>query len=50
MAMQSYQDLLDEEVRSQRCRVHPLRLLLIFLAAFFALQWVWGQARGTPVE
>jgi exosortase/archaeosortase family protein len=50
MAIRSYQDLLDEETRAQRRKVHPLSLLLIFMAAFFALQWAWGQARGTAVE
>ncbi|MBI5751405.1 MAG: archaeosortase/exosortase family protein [Hydrogenophilales bacterium] len=50
MAIQSYQDLLDEETRAQRRKVHPLSLLLIFMAAFIALQWAWGQARGTVVE
>ena len=50
MAIRSYQDLLDEEARAQRRTVHPLSLLLIFIVAFFALQWAWGQARGTVVE
>lgn len=50
MAIQSYQDLLDEEAHAQRRKVHPLSLLLIFMVAFFALQWAWGQARGTAIE
>ena len=50
MAIQSYQDLLDEEARAQQRKIHPLSLLLIFMVAFFALQWAWGQARGTAVE
>ncbi len=50
MAIQSYQDLLDEETRAQQRKVHPLSLLLIFMVAFIALQWAWGQARGTVVE
>ena len=50
MAIQSYQDLLDEEARAQQRKIHPLGRLLIFMVAFFALQWAWGQARGTAVE
>ena len=50
MATQRYQDLLDEEARAAQHKIHPLGLLLIFMAAFFALQWAWGQARGTAME
>lgn len=50
MGIQSYQDLLDQENDAQQRKIHPLIFLLIFMAAFFALQWAWGQARGTAIE
>ncbi len=50
MATISYQELQEEEARAEARRRHPLRLLLIFLAAFFALQYAWEMSRGSPVE
>lgn len=50
MANQSYQDLLDQETGARQRKLHPLIFLLIFIVAFVALQWAWGQARGTVVE
>jgi len=50
MPIRSYQDLLDAETRAQQRTLHPLSLLLIFIVAFFALQWAWGEARGTMLE
>jgi exosortase/archaeosortase family protein len=46
----SYQEFLDEEARSHAWRRHPMRLLAIFLAVFFALQYAWEVSRGSQLE
>ncbi len=46
----SYQELLEEEARAEARRRHPLRLLLIFLTAFFILQYGWEMSRGSLIE
>lgn len=46
----SYQELLDAEARAAARRRRPLRMLLIFLAIFFALQYAWEMGRGTWLE
>lgn len=50
MAIQSYQELLDEEARAQQRKIYPLNLLLVFALTFVALQWTWAQARDTALE
>lgn len=45
-----YQELLDAEARAEADRRRPLRLLLIFLAVFFALQYGWEMSRGSALE
>jgi len=50
MATISYQQLLDAEAQAEARRRRPLRLLLIFLTAFFALQYAWEMGRGSPIE
>jgi len=50
MGSRSYQELLDAEARAQARRRHPLPLLLIFLAVFFALQYGWEMSRGSWLE
>lgn len=50
MATISDQELLDAEARMEARRRRPIRLLLIFLAAFFTLQYVWEMSRDTQVE
>ena len=50
MATISYQELLDAEAKGEALRRQPFLLLLLFLAAFFCLQYVWEMSRGTPVE
>jgi exosortase family protein XrtM len=46
----SYQELLDAEANKEARRRRPLRLLLIFLVTFFALQYAWEMSRGSLVE
>jgi exosortase/archaeosortase family protein len=46
----SYQEFLQSEARQQARLRSPLRLLALFLAAFFALQYAWEMCRDTPVE
>lgn len=46
----SYPELLEAEARAEARRRHPLRLLTVFLLAFFALQYGWEMARGSAVE
>jgi exosortase/archaeosortase family protein len=50
MSTISYQELLDAEARAEARRRRPLRLLLIFLAAFLTLQYAWEMSRGSPIE
>lgn len=49
-APQSYEELIQEEARHAARRRAPLRLLLVFLAVFFSLQWGWEMSRGTVLE
>lgn len=46
----SYQELLDAEARAEARRRRPARLLLTFLAVFFALQYAWEMSRGGAIE
>lgn len=46
----SYREFLDQEVRAQARRRHPLRILVLFLVVFLVLQQAWGLCRDTPVE
>lgn len=46
----SYQEFLDEAVRDQARRRHPLLLVTIFLVVFFALQYGWEMSRGSHFE
>ncbi|MEW5769030.1 MAG: exosortase/archaeosortase family protein [Pseudomonadota bacterium] len=46
----SYGELLQEEARAAARRRGPWRLLLLFLATFFALQYAWEMGRGTGLE
>ena len=46
----SYQELLDAEARAEAARRRPLRLLLLFLAVFFSMQYAWEMSRGTGLE
>lgn len=50
MQSTSYADILKAEEADRARRRHPLRLVLIFLAVFFALQYAWGLSRGTWLE
>ncbi len=50
MALPSYQELLDAEARAQARRRSPLRLVLVFLAVFFSLQYAWEMSRGSLIE
>ncbi len=50
MADLSYEAFLQSEAREQARRRHPVRLLLIFLAAFFTLQYAWEMSRDTAFE
>lgn len=46
----SYRELIDAEARAEARRRRPLRLIVVFLAIFFSLQYAWEMSRGTPVE
>lgn len=46
----SYDEFLQAERRDHARRRHPLRLLLLFLAGFFALQYAWEMSRDTALE
>jgi exosortase/archaeosortase family protein len=46
----SYQEFQDKEARAEAQRRRPLRLLVIFLAVFFALQYAWEMSRGSWLE
>lgn len=50
MSTISYQELLDAEARAEARRHRPMRLMLIFLAVFFALQYAWEMSCGTWLE
>jgi exosortase/archaeosortase family protein len=50
MSSISYQEYLANEASAEAKRRRPLRLLLIFLAVFFALQYAWEMSRGSPIE
>jgi exosortase/archaeosortase family protein len=50
MADQSYEEFLASETRAEAGRRRPLRLLLLFLATFLALQYGWEMSRGTIIE
>lgn len=50
MGPPSYPELLAAEARAEARRRHPLRLVLVFLAVFFSLQYAWEMSRGSPVE
>lgn len=45
-----YAALLHADAQAQARRRQPLRLILIFLAVFFALQYAWEMSRDTWVE
>jgi exosortase/archaeosortase family protein len=46
----SYDELIRREAQALAARRHPMRLLFIFLMAFFAMQYAWESCRGTAVE
>ncbi len=46
----SYEEWQAQQARAEARRRHPIRLVLLFLAAFFALQSAWGLCRGTALE
>lgn len=46
----SYQEIIEAESRAEARRRAPGRVLLIFLAVFFSLQYVWEMSRGTVIE
>ncbi len=50
MADLSYEEFLQADAIAAARRRHPLRLLLLFLATFFILQYAWEMARGTGLE
>lgn len=46
----SYDEFLRREAEAESRRRRPLRLLLLFLATFLALQYAWEMSRGTALE
>ncbi|MDP2030719.1 MAG: archaeosortase/exosortase family protein [Thiobacillus sp.] len=46
----SYIEFIEAESRAAAQRRQPLRVLLIFLAVFFALQYAWEMSRDSWVE
>lgn len=50
MAQLSYPELLAAEAAARTRRRHPIRLIAIFMACFFAMHFGWESARGTAVE
>lgn len=46
----SYPEIIEAELRANARRRDPWRVLLIFLAVFFSLQYIWEMSRGTWVE
>jgi len=46
----SYPEMLEAEARAAARRRRPARMLAIFLAVFFALQYAWEMSRGTWLE
>jgi exosortase/archaeosortase family protein len=50
MRDQSYEEFLAGEARAEAARKRPLRLVLLFLVSFFAMQYVWEMSRGSALE
>lgn len=50
MADQSYDEFVRTEAEAKVRRRRPSRLLLLFLATFFALQYGWEMSRETALE
>lgn len=50
MTDQSYEEFLQSETRALARRRRPLRLVLVFLAAFLTMQYGWEASRGTVLE
>lgn len=50
MTKPSYDQILQAEARDAARRRRPLRLVLLFLASFLALQYAWEMSRGTALE
>lgn len=46
----SHSEIIEAESHAQARRRQPWRVLLIFLAVFFALQYGWEMARDSAVE
>ena len=46
----SYAEFIEAGTRADAQRRQPLRVLLIFLAVFFSLQYVWEMSRGSWLE
>ncbi|KVW94767.1 hypothetical protein ABW22_11380 [Thiobacillus denitrificans] len=46
----SHSEIVEAESRAQVRRREPWRVLLVFLAVFFALQYAWERGRDTAVE
>ena len=46
----SYDEWQAQQAHAEARRRHPLRLVLVFLVAFFALQHAWSLCRGTALE
>ncbi|MGO9445892.1 MAG: exosortase/archaeosortase family protein [Thiobacillaceae bacterium] len=46
----SYPEILEAEAEAHAQRRSPIRLVIIFLAVFFSLQYGWELSRGTAVE
>ncbi|HLA41104.1 MAG TPA: hypothetical protein VJ417_13975, partial [Candidatus Glassbacteria bacterium] len=46
----SHSEIIEAESRAQTRRRQPWRVLLVFLAVFFALQYAWERGRDTAVE
>lgn len=46
----SHCDIIEAESRAEARRRQPWRVLLIFLAVFFSLQYAWEMGRDTAVE
>jgi len=45
-----YIEFIEAESRAEAQRRQPLRVLLIFLAVFFSLQYAWEMSRDSWVE
>jgi exosortase family protein XrtM len=46
----SLPEIIEAEARADARRRQPWRVLLVFLAVFFALQYAWEMGRDTAVE